>query len=297
MILLDGGMGRELHRTGAPFRQPEWSALALMEAPHCVEDVHVSFIQAGADIITTNSYSIVPFHLGTETYENRAAELLDLSAQVAVAARAKAGQKPVLIAGSIPPVCGSYAPQNFKRETAEPILTLFCQMLAPKCDLLLLETHASWAELELSLEVASNHHGTVWPSLTLEDNAPTQGTPKLRSGETVAEVAEKILNRFPSTPAMLFNCSQPEVMQDAVEVARGIAPPHLQIGVYANGFPAKDPRTSKANEDHSEIRADLTPQRYAEFALNWQSAGADIIGGCCGIGPEHIHLLKERLYE
>ena len=53
--LLDGGMGRELQRIGAPFRQPEWSALALIEAPEFVLQAHQAFIEAGARIITTNS--------------------------------------------------------------------------------------------------------------------------------------------------------------------------------------------------------------------------------------------------
>ena len=59
--LLDGGMGRELMRIGAPFRQPEWSALALIEAPEFVLKAHQAFIEAGARIITTNSYALVPF--------------------------------------------------------------------------------------------------------------------------------------------------------------------------------------------------------------------------------------------
>lgn len=47
-VILDGGMGRELQRAGAPFRQPEWSALALSEAPQAVEAVHAAYINSGA---------------------------------------------------------------------------------------------------------------------------------------------------------------------------------------------------------------------------------------------------------
>ena len=50
VTILDGGMGRELHRRGAPFRQPEWSALALMEAPDIVRETHLDFLQAGAQV-------------------------------------------------------------------------------------------------------------------------------------------------------------------------------------------------------------------------------------------------------
>ena len=67
--LLDGGMGRELMRAGAPFRQPEWSALALMLAPETVTEAHRRFIAAGAEVITTNSYALVPFHIGAAKFQ------------------------------------------------------------------------------------------------------------------------------------------------------------------------------------------------------------------------------------
>jgi len=62
--ILDGGMGRELLRIGAPFAQPEWSALALMQAPDMVARAHRHFIDAGAEIITANTYALIPFHVG-----------------------------------------------------------------------------------------------------------------------------------------------------------------------------------------------------------------------------------------
>jgi S-methylmethionine-dependent homocysteine/selenocysteine methylase len=68
VILLDGGMSRELIRLNAPFRQPEWSSLALMEIPHVVEQVHAEFAAAGAQVLTTNSYALVPFHIGEERF-------------------------------------------------------------------------------------------------------------------------------------------------------------------------------------------------------------------------------------
>ena len=68
VTVIDGGMGKELRRIGAPFRQPEWSALALMEAPDMVVRAHRNFIGAGAEVITTNNYSVVPYHLGDEVF-------------------------------------------------------------------------------------------------------------------------------------------------------------------------------------------------------------------------------------
>ena len=82
VTILDGGMGKELHRVGAPFRQPEWSALALWEAPDTVAEAHRRFIDAGAEVIITNAYALVPYHIGEERYRASGADLIELAAMV-----------------------------------------------------------------------------------------------------------------------------------------------------------------------------------------------------------------------
>ena len=66
MIIPDGGLGRQLKAISS--RQPEWSVAALIEGPHFVRAAHDAFIAAGADVISTNSYAVVPYHVGEETY-------------------------------------------------------------------------------------------------------------------------------------------------------------------------------------------------------------------------------------
>ena len=117
MIILDGGLGRELQAMGAPFRQPEWSALALMEGPEFVRAAHDAFLQAGADIVTTNSYAVVPFHIGEDVFAARAPELLRLSGELARAA-ADAAARDVQVAASVPPMFGSYQPDKFDPDMA-----------------------------------------------------------------------------------------------------------------------------------------------------------------------------------
>jgi S-methylmethionine-dependent homocysteine/selenocysteine methylase len=68
VVLLDGGMSRELMHLEALFRQPKWSALVLMEPPHLVEQVHTEFAGAGAEVLTMNSYASIPFHIGEKTF-------------------------------------------------------------------------------------------------------------------------------------------------------------------------------------------------------------------------------------
>ncbi len=286
MIILDGGMGRQLARIGAPFRQPEWSALTLMDAPEFVSQAHRDFVESGADVIITNSYAVVPFHIGEDAFTERGAELLDMAGRLA----RDAGESGVRVAAGVPPLFGSYRPDNFDPERAPAMLATFRAHLLPHADIALAETTSSIAEADAFLSAFAGCGKPVWLGLTLEDDNPEAGNPKLRSKEALGDALA--LARERSVDAVLFNCSQPEVMADAVERARQDLGPGISVGVYANAFPPK-PDAHEANTGMSPIRADLTPERYRQFADDWAAKGASIIGGCCGVGPEHIRALRD----
>ena len=294
-ILLDGGMGRQLARMGAPFRQPEWSALALMEAPEMVAEAHRQFIDAGAEVITTNSYALVPFHIGEARFASDGARLADLSGRLARQA-ADAAARPVKVAGSLPPLFGSYRPDLFDAARAPEMLAVLTEGLAPYSDLWLAETQSSIIEAEAAAKAAlARAAKPLWISYTLQDETDDPATPRLRSGEPAGAAAKAALAL--GAEAVLFNCSQPEVMGAGIAAAREAiaqAGREARIGVYANAFP---PQTKKAeaNAALSRLREDLDPESYLHWAEEWRAEGASILGGCCGIGPEHIACLKARL--
>ena len=292
MIILDGGLGRQLEAMGAPFRQPEWSALALMEGPDFVRMAHNDFIAAGADVITTNSYAIVPFHIGEAVFWDRAGELLELAGQLARSA-ADASPRKIQVAGGVPPMFGSYKPNNFDVHGARDMMSLFRQYLDPYVDFFMAETQSSIAEAQCFLDAFADYEKPLWLSLTLEDAYPVSGQPMLRSGELLIELLLELGTNVPA--AVLFNCSQPEVMDDAVRTvvthfADQAIPP--QVGVLANAFPLIDESYKGANETLHHLREDITPEVYADFAIQWAASGAELIGGCCGISPDHLKLLK-----
>ena len=80
-------------------------------------------------------------------------------------------------------------------------------------------------------------------------------------------------------------------MGAAVAMACKKMPMGTEIGVYANGFKPIS-NTIEANDGYSTMREDLTPESYLEFAKQWKAQGATIVGGCCGVGVEHISMLK-----
>ena len=167
--------------------------------------------------------------------------------------------------------------------------------LRPYVDHWLAETLSAIEEAELVREIVDADGKPLWLSFTLEDGSGAAAGPRLRSGQRVADAVEAAV-RLRST-AVLFNCSQPEVMGEAVTAARkaldrlGGAARAVRIGVYANAFPPQG-AAAEANSTLLDIRADLTPPGYLEWAREWAGRGATIIGGCCGIGPEHIAALR-----
>jgi S-methylmethionine-dependent homocysteine/selenocysteine methylase len=288
ITILDGGMGRELARSGAPFRQPEWSALALIEAPEAVRDAHAAFAAAGADVLTTNTYAVVPFHLGEERFAARGRALADRAGRLARDAADSAG-RPVRVAGSLPPLFGSYRPDLFDPARAPEIVGELVAGLALHVDCWLAETLGSIAEAEAAAAAVAGDGRPLSISFTLLDgDDAVADEPRLRSGEAVARAAARAAEL--GAAGLLFNCSQPEVMEPALVAARAATGGSLPLGVYANAFPPQ--RTdAAANEDLLEIRPDLTPERYLDFGRAWVAAGATMVGGCCGIGPEHVAAL------
>jgi len=295
--ILDGGMSRELVRLGAELRQPEWSAWALMHQPEIVTKVHEEFIAAGADIITTNSYALVPFHIGEEKFLSEGRQLITLAGQLARKAVENCqenGQGKVQVAGCLPPIFGSYEPQKFDGSRVHAYLDVFIEALDPYVDIWLGETLSLIAEAKAVRQAVKATNKPLWISFTLEDHKD-QIVPCLRSGEAVATAAEWI-SAAGDIEAMLFNCSRPEVMKQAVEVAVTIlnnAPHPVEVGVYANAFESKE-EPQAANEGLSRIRDDLDGSHYCSFACDWVEMGARIIGGCCGVGADHIHKLAKQ---
>ncbi|CAH7262915.1 Homocysteine S-methyltransferase [Vibrio chagasii] len=289
LTILDGGMGRELKEIGAPFSQPLWSAQALIEAPDFVSQAHQNFVDAGAEIIITNSYACVPFHLGEELFAQRGFELAALSGELA---RAVADQAPqaVKVAGSIPPPFGSYRPDLFKVEQAASIIQTLYDAQEPNIDLWLVETLCSIQEFESIHAVLKQSTKPCYYAFSLED---TKGdSASIRSGESVKEAVKLACQS--NAKGIMFNCSVPEVMAQAIIDTKQIMDElgqDLEIGVYANNF-APISSEHEANDMLQKMR-ELDDQGYLAYAKRWHELGANIVGGCCGIGPKHIQALAD----
>ncbi|QLB42393.1 homocysteine S-methyltransferase family protein [Mannheimia pernigra] len=295
ITILDGGMSRELMRRNAPFHQPEWSAAALYEGSHFVQAVHEDFIANGAEIITTNSYAVVPFHIGEKRFAADGKSLADLAGRLAKQAVKNSGNFATQIAGSLPPMFGSYRADLIKAERFTEIAQPLIDGLSPYVDIWLCETQSAIIEPISIKALLPKDNRPLWVSFTLIDDEPTP-EPQLRSGENVKQAIEKMVAL--DVQAILFNCCQPEVISKALAVTQKtlaeLKANHIRIGAYANAF-APQPKDATANDGLDEVRKDLDPDAYLAWAKKWTEQGATIIGGCCGIGVEYIETLAKNL--
>ena len=287
ITILDGGLGRELQRIGAPFSQPLWSAQALIESPQHVKQAHQNFVDAGARVITVNSYACVPFHLGEALYAEQGVTLAAKAAQIAYEVAEESADE-LLVAGSIPPVQGSYRPDLFDADAAYQIASELLQAQEKYVDIWLAETVSSLAELAVLTKVFEQTDKPYIISFSLADDLAQPA--RLRSGELVSDAAKALIDT--EAAGLFFNCSIPEVIEQGIREVNAVlegTDRELTIGAYANSFSAIKPG-HLANGALQETRY-FSPKEYLEYAKIWQQLGATFIGGCCGIEPSHIEAL------
>ncbi|EEW26670.1 homocysteine S-methyltransferase [Rhodobacter ferrooxidans] len=287
ITLLDGGMGQELlARTGdAP--TPLWATQVMLDHPDVVRQIHADYFAAGATVATTNTYAIHHDRLERFGVDHLFGALHAKALAQAQEARAAHGSG--RIAGSLGPLVASYRP-----ETCPPVAEAavkyaeIAALLAPGVDFFLCETMASVQQAEGALAGALTAGKPVWLSVTVDD---ADGS-RLRSGEAVADLAPLVARYKPA--AVLVNCSVPEAMAAALAQVAGFGVP---FGAYANGFTHINAafKADAPTVDVLEHRHDLTPAKYADFAMFWVAQGATIVGGCCEVGPAHIAALAAAL--
>lgn len=285
ITLLDGGMGQELIARAGTDPGPLWATRVMIDHPGLVREIHQDYFAAGASLATTNTYNILHDRLIPQGLDHLYHSLHLRALAEAHEARAAAGRG--LIAGSMGPLGESYRPDLTPPvEISAALYAEKARLLAPHVDLILIETISSLDLARGALRGARTTDRPVWLSVSVQDRDGT----KLRSGEPVAALAD-VLAETPAD-AVLANCSMPEAMSAALAALKPLG---LPFGAYANGFSEITPHTHGTSAPEYGARHDLTPERYADFALAWVAQGATLIGGCCEVGPAHIRHLHARL--
>jgi S-methylmethionine-dependent homocysteine/selenocysteine methylase len=277
-ILLDGAMGTELQRRGLRTLLPLWSAHALVKAPDLVRSIHKDYVEAGAQVLTANTFRTAAYTLAKTDMQHQSEELTRRAVQLArEAASAAAGQK-VRVAGSLAPLEDCYRPDLtpsndiLRREHRQQAMNL----AGAGVDLILIETQNTIREAFIATEMALLEGIPVWVSVIPKDGQT------LFSGEPLREATRALAGMKPE--AILVNCCPPGVATEAIQVMREIW--DGPSGAYPNfGLPQ--------DETDSHFSDALSPAKFAQWGAEISAMGVQIIGGCCGTQPAHIAALSQ----
>jgi S-methylmethionine-dependent homocysteine/selenocysteine methylase len=303
VLLLDGAIGTQIQEMGAPMDNAAWAAAALHTHPNTVRRMHELYIQAGCDVITTNTYSsarhnIEPLGLGDSTYE------LNLRA-VALAQDARdraARDRPVWIGGSISNfgilVGGepkkalhrhARQRQSITAEQARANLVEQAEILAESgVDFLMVESTGSMEHRKWILDACRSTGLPVWTGFRCRVD---RGDPVVKVGYSVETpfadgLAE--VDRIGTDAIAIFH-SLIDDTTAAIKIARE------QFGGPLVVYPEADRTDYTATYKNEGEETKITPADYAALARRWVDMGVQVIGGCCGIGLPFIRPLRDAL--
>ena len=267
-------MGTELQRRGVDTGLPLWSANALISHPEIVLQIHKDYIEAGADIITTNTFRTTRRTMKRANLPDRSAQLTKNAIDLAHKAREAFPEKNILIAGSIAPLEDCYRPDLVPSESElrQEHEELAQRLAEGSVDFILLETMNTIREAYAACVAAKTTGKEVVVSFICNSKG------ELYSGESL-ELAVKALAEL-KPAAFSINCVSPRFLNHPLRILKSQTP--LPICVYGNvGIPE--------SEQHGwEFTHDVTEDQYASHARKWRKAGVSVIGGCCGTTPEYI---------
>jgi len=294
-IILDGGIGTELERLGAPMDHEAWCAVALESHPQLVRDVHRSYIDAGADIITVNTYAATRHALTNGGMEENFTSWNKLAVQLArETLDASDVDRNILIAGSVSNF-GHFNDQYTDKQLAPNFRDQAEILIENGVDFIILESlGAKTSTIVTALNAISEFDVPIWVAVSCaEDHDSGQlflgiEESRIDSHRPLAhqELGEAIDTIMDTAGSALL------VMHSTVDTTL----PVLQLmQSHYDGLRGAYPNAGYWLRPEWAFVDQISPQNYLERARKWLDTGARIVGGCCGIGPDHIAALSKGL--
>jgi methionine synthase I (cobalamin-dependent) len=295
VVILDGAIGTELERLGAPMHQDAWCAAAMETHPSLISAVHRSYIEAGADVITANTYASTRMALERGGLGEQMRPWNELAMRMArQTIEESSNGRPVCLAGSVS-TFGLFGDtpvedQQIRRWFEEQAEIL----VGVGADLLLVETLAAdMSTVVAAVESTARFDVPVWVAISglvdrdsgelrLGVEESQEHSASRRSHELLSEAVERTVNAGANT--LLLMHSDLKAIRPALEVMR--AHHDGWLGVYPNAGHWLRPQWAFVDQ--------VEPVDFVAEAEAWYDTGARILGGCCGIGPDHITALSQR---
>tara|TARA_B100000686_G_scaffold128815_1_gene135982 strand:- start:2661 stop:3557 length:897 start_codon:yes stop_codon:yes gene_type:complete len=277
-ILLDGATGTECERRGVPQVMNTWNSGAALSHPEIVRSIHEEYIECGAEIIITNTFSSSRHCLRSAGIEDRFEELTNAAVRLANEARSASNKSGLLIAGGITHwIWTKDVPSIKELETNTRDQAVL--MAGGGCDLIMLEMLSHIDRLLACVDGAKASGLPVWAGVSAK---PIDGRMCLLGGEPL----EDALTALNAKDVPLISVMHTEV--DYIDACLDILNTHWNgaVGVYAHVCQFSEDDTTAIFDDM------ISPVDYARASKRWIDQGVQLIGGCCGVRKEHICELR-----
>ena len=286
IVILDGGTGTELQKRGADMDPSAWCGPATLQNEKLLTEIHSDYIRAGAEVITANTYASSRLMLEPAGFGDRVEEINRRAVEAALAARDAAGPgRDILVAGSLShmvPVAGG---TDRVDPTALPsdaqILDAFAELAEivkrSGVDLIMLEMQYHPARIRLALEAALATGLPVWFGMS----ARKTGDGRVIGFDYLEETPlDAIASLIPEEGVDAAGCMHTgsELVAEVLQAIRRHFAGPLMAYPDSGYFEMPDWQFVDV----------ISPARLEEFYREWIAAGVQIIGGCCGLGVEHI---------
>ena len=285
--VLDGGMGQELLARGMEANGTLWSANALLQEKYhkLLLDTHLDFINSGAEIIVTTTFTTRRMRLRDNGVEDKFEYLNTKAGEIAKSA--KELNPHVLVAGGLPPQYLTYEADTRPDGTIRENFYDQAKLLNPFIDFFYFDVLSSVREFQLGIEAIESFNKPYLIGVHISEGV------KLPSGEKISEVISNINHK--DLLGIILSCISPENYEKNLTEIKNLGIP---FGFKLNGFVTTKPsagytknfnkcKTGNPNEFLGQ-RKDLTPKKMLEFVKKFTEAGATILGGCCETRPAHI---------
>jgi homocysteine S-methyltransferase len=298
VLVLDGGTATALERAGHVLDDALWSARLLLDDPAAIVAVHAAFLAAGAQLVTTASYQLAATSLQAAGRDPADVDRL-LARSVELGRRAVTrhlddhGGPRALVAASVGPYGATLADGSEYRGhygVTEAELVAFhaprvAALAEAGADVLACETIPSAVELAALARVLAEVGIPAYVSVTLGSDGTTtaEGQPLLEAFEPLRALDHVV--------AIGVNCCPPELVSPALEA---LTDPSRPLIAKPNVGDRYDPTTRRWLPGDPDHLAGPRPSRSVEIAT-WVAAGARLIGGCCGTGPDDLASLERTV--
>ncbi len=291
----DGGMGQELLSRGLISKGTLWSSSALLDEKNhnLVLDTHLSFINNGAEIILTNTFTTRKVRFE----QNKVSNFFEFANRKACELALKAkelSKKDILIAGSIPAQNDTYNPDKRDEKLIESNFFDQIKIINSYVDFFYLDVISSGKELKIALNILNQFNKFILVGLHIKKDG------KLPSGESITEVVKKNINN--KWIGLVVACVSPEIVEKSHDEIKKLNIPFgFKVNLWGLEEPLKVQDFNKAKFDEVGInpniilgtRKDITDEIFKKFIKKMIQNGSTILGGCCETKPKHIKIISE----